>query len=220
MKANKYFDEMYIQLQERATIWSALAEYVQHDIGKPNTILELGAGYCNFINNISAKHKIALDTNSSSKKYANKDVKFHTGKCNKLKFISSNSIDVVFASNLLEHLSSTELEELFSELRRIVKKKGKIVILQPNFYYAYREYFHDYTHKTIFTHVSMCDLLSANGFNPIKIKPKLLPFSMQSKYSGQPLPKILFSKFIIKLYLHSPIKPFARQMYIVAEKTR
>lgn len=218
MKAKKYFDKMYIRVPERNNIWASLSKYIQKDIGHPKTILELGAGYGDFINNIEAKNKIALDIDASSKKYAKKNVKFFVGKCTNLKFLKNKTVDVVFASNLFEHLSHDELEMTIKELRRVIQDDGKLVLLQPNFYYAYKEYFHDYTHKTIFTHIGLSDFLSTHGFKPIKIKPKFLPFSMQSKYSGKSIPKFLYIKPLINLYLNSPIKPFASQMYIVCQK--
>jgi len=218
MASKKYFDRMYVELDERGKIWKVLVEYMRNDIGKANCVLELGAGYCDFINNVHAKRKIALDIDKSSKKYSAKDVEFHVGKSDELQFLDDASVDVAFASNLFEHLTKVELEKTLKQLGRVLKQNGRLILLQPNFYYCYKEYFHDHTHKTIFTHVSMMDFLDINGFETIKVKPKLLPFSMQSKYSGKSLPKFLFVKPIVMAYLHSPIKPFAKQMYIVARK--
>jgi len=50
------------------------------------------------------------------------------------------------------------------------------------------------------------------GFDIIKIIPKFLPFSAESK-----VPK---ASFLIKLYLLSPWKPFAGQMLFVAKKIK
>lgn len=218
MTVKKYYDKMYVELDERGKIWKVLVDYMKNDIGKANCVLDLGAGYCDFINNVHAKRKIALDIDKSSKKYSARDVEFHVGKSDELQFLDDASIDVAFASNLFEHLSIIEVKKTLKELRRVLKQNGRLILLQPNFYYCYKEYFHDYTHKTIFTHIGLMDLLDSNGFQTIKFIPKLLPFSMQSKYSGKSLPKFLFVKPIIMAYLYSPIKPFAKQMYIVTRK--
>jgi hypothetical protein len=82
--------------------------------------------------------------------------------------------------------------------------------MQPNYRYAYKEYFDDYTHKKIFTHISLNDFFQANGFEAIKVLPKFLPFSLKSR-----LPK---SYFLTKLYLHSFYKPMAKQMLLVFKK--
>jgi hypothetical protein len=72
-------------------------------------------------------------------------------------------------------------------------------VIQPNFRYAYREYFDDYTHVAIFTHVSLCDVFRASGFDIIDVKPRFLPLSIKS---GLPVRESL-----IRAYLASPIKP-------------
>ena len=48
--------------------------------------------------------------------------------------------------------------------RRKLSPNGSLTILQPNYRYAYREYFDDFTHVSIYSHVSLCDFLMANGF--------------------------------------------------------
>jgi hypothetical protein len=51
---------------------------------------------------------------------------------------------------------------------------------------AYREYFDDYTCVAVYSAISLCDLLTANGLA------------------------------LIRLYLLSPWKPFAKQMFVRA----
>src|SRR5262249_18445885 len=97
-----------------------------------------------------------------------------------------------------------------TEMKRVLKPGGRLILIQPNFRYCYKQYFDDYTHVRIFTHVGLSDLLRAYGFLISKVVPRFLPFSMKSK-----MPK---SPFLVRFYLRSPIKPFAGQMLIVAEK--
>ena len=71
----------------------------------------------------------------------------------------------MFASNLLEHLARPPSSSARSrEVRRVLRPDGRFVLMQPNFRYCVREYFDDYTHRTVFTHVSLADLLRAHGF--------------------------------------------------------
>ena len=90
-------------------------------------------------------------------------------------------VDFAFASNLFEHLSQGELVRLLDGLRRILSPRGTLNIIQPNFRYAYREYFDDYTHVAVYTDVGLCDLLRANGFDIIDMKPRFLPLSIKSR---------------------------------------
>ena len=122
--------------------------------------------------------------------------------------VKSNHFDVAFCSNVFEHLSDEELEQTLSEIRRILKPRGVLIALQPNFRYSVQNYFDDYTHKKIFTDVSLKDCLEAKGFEVIVNVPRFLPLSFKSK-----VPK---SAFLTRLYLLLPFKPFAKQMLLVA----
>jgi ubiquinone/menaquinone biosynthesis C-methylase UbiE len=97
-----------------------------------------------------------------------------------------------------------------TEIKRVLKTNGKLIIIQPNFKYCAREYFDDYTHLQIFTHIGVTDLLIGLGFSIVDVKPRFLPFSMKSN-----LPKYTW---LVRLYLLSPFKPFAGQMLVVAKR--
>jgi SAM-dependent methyltransferase len=169
----------------------------------------LGAGHCHFINNISAAEKHAVDLHDGLAGFAAADVIPHVMSCVSLDDLPDDRFDIVFSSNLFEHLTAAELEATLSETRRVLRNRGRLITMQPNFKYCYREYFDDYTHKQAFTHVGMKDLLHAHGFRPVHVRPRFLPFSMKSR-----LPK---SGFLVRLYLHCPVKPLAGQFLIVAE---
>lgn len=216
-----YFENMYSNVSERQPVWKELARFMQRDFPvKSETVLDLGAGYCTFINNISAKRRIASDLSCASKKHAQPGVEFIEGSCDQLRGLENESVDVVFASNLLEHLDWKLVESTLQEIMRVLRPGGRFLILQPNFTYAFREYFHDYTHRTIFTHIGLSDLLESVGLKPLKVIPRLIPFSMQSKYGGISVSflPIWLMRLLIRVYLLLPLKPFAKQMYLVAEK--
>jgi SAM-dependent methyltransferase len=208
---------MYIESESRNNIWKVLTEYIQKDISYPNAILDLGCGYGNFINNVRATYKFAVDSTDVSS-YLDREVRFSRKSVLDLGWIKNSSLDCIFASNIFEHLSQENFIKCLKIARSKLLDDGLLVVLQPNFFYGFREYFNDFTHKTIFTHVSMCDLFEANGFRIIKCVPKFLPYSLQQKYNGSWIPEWLYQSWIIRIYLYSPIKPFATQMYIIAKK--
>ena len=193
----------------RIKVWKAITEYLQPYVGDNKTVFDLGAGYGDFINLIKAKKKYALDISADVKDYINKDVVFIHKPSTSLEDLPTNSVDVVFSSNLMEHLDRAQLDQTMKGVKRSMKSGGVLILIGPNFRYAYREYFDDYTHKTIFTHVSLADLMFEYGFKPIKVVPKFLPLSLKSK-----LPK---SYLLTKLYLHSPIHPMGKQMLLIFE---
>ncbi len=194
----------------RLKIWRELARYLQRFIPTEATVLELGAGYCDFINHVQAAERHALDIRPVVKRFAAEGVHTHVLSCTELRQLPASRFDVVFTSFLFEHLDFDEMDETAAGLRHVLRDGGRLIILQPNFRYAYREYFDDYTHKRIFTHVSLADYLAAQGFALLKVCPRFIPYSFKSR-----LPK---SALLMRLYLRLPFRPLAKNMMIVAVK--
>lgn len=212
---DKYYESRFKYNQERARVWKEIARFHQKFIPEGASVLDLGAGYCDFINNITARKKYAVDTSPETPNYKGQDVEFLQKPASDLSPISDASIDVVHASNLFEHFDDVELEKVIREVKRVLKVGGKLILMQPNYRLAYKNYFDDYTHKKVWSDVSLGDFLVANDFKIVLAMPKFLPFSMRSDSSI--IPRSLVP-FIVRAYINSPIKPFAGQMLFVAEK--
>ena len=208
MDRNKYFQVHFKKSLKRDQVWRVIVAYLQRYIPATSNVLDLGAGYCNFINNVKAEKKYALDLFDDIEEYAAKDVSIYKQSITKMDNLESSYFDIVFASNIFEHLSSAELQNVMLQIKRILNPQGKLIVIQPNFRYSFKVYFDDYTHQQIFTAESFASMLEEYGFMVQIRKDRFLPFTMKAK-----LPK---SQFLVKLYLHSPIKPQAGQMLFVA----
>ncbi len=208
--AATYFSSRLAEDPARGKLWPVLCEYLQRDIPSDGAVLELGGGYCHFINNIRAAERHVVDLYEGIRTAAAPGVKAYVQSCTRLDHFASASLDTVFASNLFEHLTREQLLETLVEVRRVLRPGGRLLIIQPNFKYAYRDYFDDYTHVQILTDVSLADLLSASGFTPERVVPRFLPFSLKGRG-----PKW---SWLLRLYLALPWHPLAGQMYVVARK--
>ena len=70
-----------------------------------DVVVDVGAGYCEFINNIRAGRKIAVDLNPRVREFAQPDVAGHQRELHRARLDADDaSADVVFMSNFLEHL--------------------------------------------------------------------------------------------------------------------
>jgi SAM-dependent methyltransferase len=205
--AARYFRSRFGHEAQRSGVWRVICEYLEPFIPLEGCVLDLGAGYCTFINHTPAAEKHALDIFPGFATFAHADVHTHVGSCDDLSMFPSLYFDVVFASNLLEHLTAKALGDTLSEVRRVLKPSGYFVLVQPNFRYCYREYFDDYTHIHVFTHVGVIDLLASNGFAVERVEPRFLPLSFKSRLPKWP--------WIVKLYLRLPIRPYAKQMLVI-----
>ena len=205
-----YFASRFSYDPHRAGVWREIARFVENDLAGKDSILETGCGYGDFINQVGVHTKHAIDLNDAVREHLAEDVKFTHGDCTDLSFLQDETVQNVFAGNLLEHLDSEQLRLLLREIRRVLTPGGRLLLIQPNYRLCCANYFDDYTHVSVFSDISLCGFLSACGMKVIKCVPGILPFSMQSKAPKHPL--------LVRLYLKSPIRPFARQMYVVAEK--
>ena len=202
------------ELQQQRAFWGPICRHLESYIATGGSTLDLGAGYCHFINNVRAKRKYALDVNEENlKKYAAQDVQTFTGSGASLHMIADSSLDTVFASNVYEHFQTREaVLESFQDVHRALRAGGRFVIMQPNFAYCARQYFDFFDHRLAFTHRAMAEGLESAGFELIKVVDRFLPFTSKSR-----LPK---AAWLVQLYLSLPVawKLFGHQMLIVAEK--
>lgn len=209
-RANPYIGA-YPFLKGRRRVWREIARFVQKDAAAAHTVVELGAGYCDFINQFPARRKIAFDLNPEMAAFAAPEVELRTADATTLPGIAPESVDLVFASNFLEHLSQQELAALLPRIRAVLSPRGRLILIQPNYRLCAERYFEDPTHQTMFDDRNIVGLLAAHALRVVRVEPGLLPFSMRSR-----LPQ---SACLTRLYLRSPIKPLAAQMYVVAERT-
>lgn len=203
-----YFKTRYNFNKNRTGVWKAINEYLSKFIGADSSVLELGSGYGDFINQVKSSDKVAIDININAKECCNQDVHFFNESV--FDFSINKKFDIIFASNFFEHFTLTELDVIFNKIKNMLNAHGKLIIIQPNYYYCYKNYWDDYTHKTVFTHTNFPDFMKEHGFRVKILKKRFLPFSFKSKLPA--------SYFLTKLYLWSPVKPFAGQLLIVSEK--
>lgn len=193
----------------RETLWATLCDsYFQRLIGPEFHVLELGAGYANFINNIRCRTRTAVDIWPGLPEHVQSEVTARVGPVTDLGFLPDASVDFVFASNLFEHLTQAQFAGVLAQLRTKARAGATLNILQPNYRRAYREYFDDYTHVAIYSDVSLCDFLEAHGWRVVQCVPGFLPFSLKSGLPVWP--------WLIRLYLRLPWRPLAKQMLVRA----
>jgi SAM-dependent methyltransferase len=193
----------------RNVLWGALWRYYFSQLIGPNDcVLDIGCGHGAFINSVVARKRIGLDSWSDFPTYLQAGIEPIIGSAVEVGELVKEPVDFAFASNLFEHLTQPDLMTLLGGVRKILSPRGTLNIIQPNYRYAYREYFDDYTHVAIYSHVSLCDVLRISGFDIVDVKPRFLPLSIKT---GLPVRESL-----IRAYLASPIKPMGKQMLIRA----
>ena len=194
---------------KRDVVWQALWRfYFRHRVPSDGCVLDLGSGYGNFINTVQARRRIALDSWPGFTRFLAPGIESRVGTVTDLEFLEDGAVDFAFASNIFEHIPQADFGRVLAGLRRKLSSRGTLTILQPNYRYAYREYFDDYTHVAVYSHIGMADFRKANGYDPIEISPRFLPLTVKSRMPVSP--------WLIGAYLASPVKPLGKQMLIHA----
>lgn len=205
-----YFDSRFRPHPERDRVWRHIARYLSRWWDPAEAaILDVGTGYCSFINAAPARRRVAVDIHDRLPDYAAPNVECVQASATDLREIDSATFDVLFASNLLEHLTREEIPLALAEFLRVLRPGGRLILVQPNFRLCASEYFDDYTHLTPLSDRSLRDLLLVAGFRPLLVRPRFLPLTLRSRRSRL--------SFLVPLYLRSPWRPLAQQMLIVAE---
>lgn len=216
MDLKKMYSTRFVEedLPAKNEIWRVLCStYFSRFIRPQDTVVDVGAGYCEFINNIECKNKIAIDLNEDVKRFANPEVRVINESCMAIKSLDKDSVDVVFMSNFLEHLlNKQQVFETLAEARRILKPGGSVIILQPNIRFLPGSYWDFFDHHTPLTERSLAEALQSLDFEIKVCHAKFLPYTTKSR-----LPK---GAAFVKLYLHVPLawKILGKQALIVAEK--
>jgi len=202
-------------LKFRNEMWKILCrDFFQKYIDPESRILEIGAGYCEFINQIHAVEKIALELNPDVRSYAAADVRIIQERSSRMNAVGDHSVEVVFASNFFEHLSREEILATFREVYRVLVPGGKFMVLQPNIRFCGKDYWMFFDHLTPIDDRAFVEALEICSFEMQELITRFLPFTTKSR-----LPR---SPFLLRLYLRlRMVWPlFGQQSFILSRKPK
>ena len=193
-------------------VWEVLCRRVfQRYVGPSDTVLDLGAGTCEFINAIACGRKIAVDLNPDTARHA-RGAEVVQAPSTDLRPVPSGSVDVVFSSNLLEHLPSKEaVLKTLEECHRTLRPGGTLIVLMPNIRWLPGRYWDYLDHHTPLTHLSLVEALTLTGFVPERVVPRFLPYTVKGA-------RLTRSTLLLRAYLRLPVlwPIVGRQMLVVA----
>ena len=213
---NVYSDRFHEdEMGHRRELWQVLCQSWFPRFFPPDArVIDLGAGYCEFINGIPAKEKYAIDRNPDMREHAEDGVTCIVADLEEgLGQFADGAVDRVMASNVFEHLPDRDkLFRCLDAVHRVLAPGGKLVIMQPNVA-AVKQRFYDFTdHLLPLTEKGMAEAVHSCGFEIEYLAARFLPYTTKSRY-----PKW---RFLVKLYLMIPVvhRFIGAQMFIVARK--
>lgn len=198
----------------RNRVWGVLTRsFFCRWIGGDSAVLDLGCGYGEFINNVRAASKFAMDLNPDSPAHLQSGIRFLAQDCAQLWPLPDDSLDIVFTSNFFEHLpDKAALRETLRQALRCLKPGGKLIAMGPNIKYLPGRYWDFFDHHIALTEASLAEALEVEGFAIRQVTGRFLPFTL---VNGPNYP-LLF----LRLYLVLPWLWWirGRQFLVIATK--
>lgn len=206
-----------VERVRKKKLWRIFCEdFLQHFIPASATVLDIGAGTCEFINFIQARKKYALDLNPATKQCAASDVIVLKLSANKLNTVFRDKIDVAFMSNFLEHLENKDsVYDVLKKTYKSLAPGGKLLIMQPDIKRAGNQYWDFFDHKTPITAKSLTEALISIGFRIKKMIDPFMPYSTNISW-------IPTSTLLLKIYLRVRLLQLlvGKQFFVIAEKPK
>jgi SAM-dependent methyltransferase len=203
-------------VEYRNRVWTLLtSSFFSKWVPPDSAVLDLGCGYCEFINHIRAGKKYGMDLNPDASKHASAGVVIFQQDCSQPWPIPEGGLDVIFTSNFFEHLpDKVALENTLRHAFMSLKSGGRLIAMGPNIKYVHGAYWDFYDHYVPLTELALAEVLKKCGFLIEAAKPRFLPYTMST---GRNYPT-----WMLRAYLKLPIvwPVFGRQFLVIASKPK
>lgn len=200
----------------RRAVWSVVIDDVlARWITPTDDVLDLGAGQGEFINQIRARSRRAMDLNPDTRTRLEPGVEFIEQDCSTPWATPAESLDVVFTSNFFEHLpDKAALARTLRQIHRALRPGGLLIAIGPNIRLVAGAYWDFWDHYLPLTERSLAELGRLCGFHVEREIAASLPYSMSQGFT----PPI----WCVRLYCRMPFlwRLFGKQFLLVMRKPR
>jgi len=167
-------------------IWREIGAYLQRFVPRNGRVIDVACDRGDFIRNIEAGEKWATDLRALSSSLPG--VRFVQGNGLELDaIVPREHFDLAFMSNYLEHLPSSDMVvRQFEVLARVLRPRGRVMVLQPNIRHVGGAYWDFIDHKVALTERSLEEAASLAGFRTVRLISRFLPYTTKSRLPQHP----------------------------------
>jgi len=169
-------------------MWAEITRHLQRWLLPDGSILEIACDRGDFIRHVRSPDRWASDLRDVSAALP-PGVRFVQADGRALlDVLPAGRFDGVFMSNYLEHLPSSDA--VIEQLRvcaGLLRRGGRVVILQPNIRLTGGAYWDFIDHKTPITERSLSEAASIAGFRRVTVVTRFLPYTTKGRLPNHPL---------------------------------
>ena len=200
----------------RRELWQVLVDdFFSRWIPESATVLDFGCGHGEFINAVHARRRIGVDVRPDLYRHLADGVEFVHSPGVAVGGVSEGEVDVIFCSNLLEHLPDrAAVTALLREFRRLLSPAGRLLVLGPNLRFTGPAYWDFFDHVLPFTERSLVEALATADLTTEVLIPRFLPYTTVGS-RRHPL-------WLVRCYLRFPLawRLFGAQYFAVTKSGR
>lgn len=200
--------EYYREAVWRILIANLFSEYLAPEMA----ILDLGCGFGEFINQIAAKQRYAMDLNPATVNALDESVTLFAQDCASPWPLADCSLDVVFSSNFFEHLPDKDAcLRTWREALRCLRPGGRLVAMGPNIAAVPSRYWDFFDHSVPLSARSISEGLTLAGFEIERLNPRVLPYTMSDG--------VRYPLWLLRAYLAAPVVwPLVGKQFLVVAR--
>lgn len=195
-------------------VWKIIASYILKQATSyrggfaPSSVLDPACGDGEFLNGCAGRAQTLTGCDLRNRSpYLLPGIQFHQGNFDSLNL--KQQFDLIWISNLLEHLPSPEAVQSFLQsCSGYLNRNGLVTIMGPNIKYCAADYWDFADHLLPLSHLTVLEHLASAGFETVGVTPRFLPYSFRSRLPSHP--------FLVKAYLKAkPAWPFLGKQFLI-----
>ena len=179
-------------------VWVEIGRYLQRFVDPDAPVVDIACDRGYFIRNVRAKEKWASDVRDVS---GSLPPEIHFVQSDGLalaKSLPKGHFGLVFMSNYLGHLaSSDQVIRQLETAAELLRPGGRVVVLQPNIRLTGPAYWDFIDHKVPLTERSLLEAATVAGFQTERIIVRFLPYTTKSRLPQHPA--------LVRAYLCLPV---------------
>lgn len=179
-------------------VWVEICRYLGRFIPPDSRVLDIACADGHFIRHVRAAERWASDVRNVADRLP-MDIHFIQASGLELgALLPEGWFDVVFMSNYLEHLlSRAEVVSQLAVAHRLLRRGGRVLVLQPNIRLVGAPYWDFIDHHVALTERSLVEAAGLAGFATERLITRFLPYSTLGRLPQHHL--------LVKAYLQFPL---------------